>query len=330
MPLPKLIVSIVCLLLLFWGCSNPKNKKEDALKQPLKTQLKKTSGIKDADLSKWVEELNNYLLSYDTLSPFKTYLLETVHLPKAYKDSLKSDNDLRLNSEVDGVSLIPYAQTYISNLLTQILNHPHISNYDLKELLNFDIACSNDGRLYNIKLDENTGGSYRSQLSWMQYRDPNGKVVNYYPQQYSDNGIDSDNQESTLNQDGYEQIWSISTKQGTKYLLAGSVRGCNTCMGNYIQLLSYKDGRLKTDFSYSVSTRWGMEDGEGNNNVINYDDKKKRIEIHYLTNDMAPACRCAVGKNRDDVSDTNEGEENYGKDCWCTFTFNGYTFVQGK
>jgi len=134
-----------------------------------------------------------------------------------------------------------------------------------------------------------------------------------------------------FNTDGYGSIITIKTAHGTKYLLQGGVMGCNTCEGNYITLVSFKNGKFFCDFSYYLDTRGGTTPDSGGS--LSYDKESQTISVDYVTDDLTPECTCddyeKVSQKRADSGIYVQSDQtDYGRHCSCVFKFNGSTFIQ--
>lgn len=120
-----------------------------------------------------------------------------------------------------------YQDNYFNILFDRILNHPAIRRYELGDIIATEVVKSDDGRIYNITLPANTGGTHQSRLSLLHYRAANGKNYNFGPYSASESAED-------LSEDGFDVINAIETKNGTKYLMQGQVISCLTCLSEYI------------------------------------------------------------------------------------------------
>jgi hypothetical protein len=271
--------------------------------------------FKDPELSALVRQTYKYFSIFDTINPVGIqYDITKFRLDKTEMETLQSHYDTPDSSKMwEGFSITEAMSDMISTNLAEILDWKNIDDYDLSLLLkgHLGVAKSPDGRLYVFSFDEKTGGTYHSQTT----------LVHYHPR---DNEMPFKiKNDSVFNRDGYGSIDTINTRQGIKYVMVGQVTGCNTCLGNYVDVVHYEKGGFVTDFSYNVSTREGNDDGP----VIDYDAKLHRININYTTNDMAPGCNC--GK---DGLEGSDGEEFDGKaeNVGCVYVFNGHTFVLKK
>ncbi len=322
------LITLLIGCVLCWGCGmTPKAPGEEAMQSvPTVTASVGLKVITQPILRKNVDELNRYLAIYNDLSPLSEYAIDSLKLPKNISDSLTINDSTDKPGNVTGFSVIQYYAGAIDEILKKVLNDKNIVRYDLSKIVpGMGVARSDDGRLYSLSIDEKTGGSYRSQLSWMHYRTPNGQIFNFEPAQFSGE------EEGVLNPDGYDRIITLDTKEGVKYLLFGSVMGCNTCFGEYVDLMKFdRKGNVAKDFAYSISTRFSMED---NDSVIRYNTKNHSIAVNYTTDDLAPDCSCSKDEEPEDeqtVSDATQETEfkpEYGKTCSCVFVYNGKTFV---
>jgi hypothetical protein len=135
---------------------------------------------------------------------------------------------------------------------------------------------------------------------------------------------------TVFNKDGYNSIDTINTPKGIKYVLTGSVVGCTTCFGNYIDLVFYRKDDFVNEFNYNTDTRsdWSDDDGTA---IIAYDVKSHHININYVTDDLTPTCNC--GKNgilEYDEIHSGEFDETSKERVNCVYAFNGRSFVLKK
>jgi hypothetical protein len=291
--------------------------------------------IREADLKAWVDELNMRLTLYDSILFKQTYSLQQLSkfkLTELEVDSLRTAD----NSETGDVSNYYVAAVYqkiIYRLLQKILTHPHIQEYNLSDIIDGHVTASDDGKLYLIHLSENTGGGYKTSLSWMHYRDEKGKIHNTYPEQLTAEKDTAMN--PTFGNGSFTFIKKISTKTGIKYIMQGYTATCTTCADEYIQLVNFKMGEPIVDFYYSISYRTYNDEGD----VIYFDQQNKVIRVAHQPNaDYFDACECNGGET-DNILDTErqptETEDTdagirHGKSLVCVFRFNGETFVLDK
>ena len=278
--------------------------------------------ITDPVLKKQVKELNRYLRTYDTFSPFGAYEVRSLSIPKKYLNSVMSDNMPDIDGQVSGNIPIVYYQGLIGRGLQRVLRNKNIAAYRLEDIIDgkyIFISHSADRRLYSLSIDEKTGGSYRSQLTYVQYRAASGKVYNY------DLTGESTDTANVFNNDGFGVIADFRTPEGTKYLLQGYVMECNTCENQYIELVEFKAGRFREDFGYTLNTRGGY--ARNDSRGIGYDKQTKLITVDYTTDDLTHIRSCGDLVNLEDIKRDSADGDNYGKPCHCEFKFNGRSFV---
>lgn len=302
---------------------------------PIKLDSVKEVTIREADLKAWVDELNIRLALYDSILFKQTYSLQQLSkfkLTKLEVDSLRTADDSE-NGDVSNYYVSAVYQKIIYRILQKILTHPHIQDYNLSDIIDGHVTASDDGKLYLIHLSENTGGSYKTALSWMHYRDEEGKIRNSYPEQLT---AEKDTvMNPTFGYGGFGFIKKINTKTGVKYIMQGYTATCTTCADEYIQLVHFKLGEPVVDFYYSISYRTYNDEGD----VITFDQQYKVIKVvHQPSVDDFDACKCNGGetdsildteRHPTEIEDTDEGIK-HGKSLVCIFRFNGETFVLDK
>jgi hypothetical protein len=259
---------------------------------------------------KLIEETNQYLHNYSKLYPIGDQFVSIKDFgfsKKEIKEITQNTNrNHALSKNKDSIEvfeLIYYFQEKISGHIHKIINHPDFLKHEIQKLITSDelhIAISDDKKLYNFSYDEKTGGSYREQVSIMYYTD-------YIPKDSSELA----DFESIFISDGYNQIHTLQTDEGTKYVLTGSIRGCSYCFFSFVQLISFKENKFIEEFMYSVESRdW--------NDGVAYNHETKTIVVDYHIDDLTPTCSC--------------GDEVYNNDnsfyinCKSTYIFNGLIF----
>lgn len=312
------------IVLSIFACqqNNKSNSKKKSVNNPTKEVKinQDTPKIKQPDtlifsdpkLSELVKETENLFKRYDTILPSGTYSINQLKLPKKLGSQLTSVE----TDSVNGSEVTLVLGDLIDENIRKILKWKGIEQYDLSLLFRnyIEVVKSPDGKLYSLFFDEKTGGSYRSSISYLYY--------------ITDKGTPMVSKDEVFNRDGYGSIDTIQTKEGIKYLLMGSVVGCNTCAGNYIDLVSYKKGKFIKEFNYVVVKFFyhgdeGTYDGE----AINYNSKERKIYISYYADDLTQGCNCGTYG----VTDTDdEYEENKLKRIDCVYTFNGKHFKLTK
>lgn len=284
----KIRILLLCFIL-FFGLTGFSQKKED--------------------FKKLVEQTNYYLENYNRLDFLGSDMYHSVRDLKLSKNDLKeitknSDEERDFSINRDSISndiLYSFFLEKINLNFDKIFSHKDFGKYDLVSLMKnrIDILKSDDNKLYTFSIDEKTGGSYRSRISFVYHTE----VKNQWK-------WIMENPDETFNNDGYYNLYTLKTDSDeTLYVLEGSVRGCGTCIGSYIDVVSVENGIFNNVFSYSVSVRGG--------GGVLYNPDLKTIYVEYETSDLTGNCYC---RNHSDF------EDDFRKKCECVFVFNGTTF----
>jgi len=311
------------------GCYQQSNKnKAAASAQAIANKPKDTLIFADTALSDLVKRTYHIFKVWDTISLGVKYDIRKLNFNKNElttiqqfgEDGVTPKDSVALRFMFEGVSLSTSFDEMVSGNLVKILNWKNINKYNLSLLLNpyLIAARSTDGRLYNFSYDQKTGGTYRSRTS----------VTYYTPSNSSKSAIISvDSDTSAFVSDGYSTIDTIPTKKGTAYILNGGVIGCSTCMGSYITMVHFENGKFVRDFQYDFTSRM-EEDGETGN--IGYDAKAREIFVSYLTDDETPSCNCGPNGTLDYNEMHNNPEYPFHSEVNCWYRFNGHTFKLKK
>ena len=269
-----------------------------------------------SSLLRLIDQTHYYLNQYEKLNPLGQdyHPIESFSLSKKEtREFIAGANyDATLTPNKDSVETyyaIFYFQDKITEHLIKIIQHPQFTQVNIPKLLESNelfIAVSEDQKLYNFSFSEKTGGTYRSRISIMHYTEfePKDSLA---VQQFN----------SSFAGDGYSQIFTLHTSQGTKYVLTGYVRGCSYCFESFVELISFTELEVQHEFSYSVNNRnW--------NDGVTYLPETQTIEIDYHTDDLTPYCFCdpEFEWDWDDVDEHNIPFIN----CKCKFIFNGSQF----
>ncbi len=289
-------------------------------------------GQSQESFEKLVSETNEYISQYSKLNPFVEYYeIKGFGLSKKETKELlaEADYDATLTKDKDSIAsyhTIFYFQENITNNIHKLISHNKFKTNNIKEqLLSNDIdlaiVVSDDKKLYNFSLDEKMGGTYRSRISIMHFTEINQDSL---PTQEEIDKRIKISPYTVFEGDGFNNIHSIETKEGTKYVLTGYVRGCSYCFETNVMLVRLEDGIFKQDFVYSVVSRSWDEGG------VSYDPKSKIITVDYVTDDLTPDCNCInyaeLDREQYDYYSDNEETESIEKKCHCTFEFNGLNF----
>jgi hypothetical protein len=283
--------------------------------------------------SKLITTTNQYLEKYSNLSPYgsdENIAYESSGLSKADIKYLKKNYQEFDGYTIDSISefnlLLEFQGLIIQNL-TEIMNHERFLDTKIEEQLSRDydlaIVVSNDRKLFNFSLDEKTGGSYRSRISITYFTEDTKP-----PYIKGEDDLEIINQHGIFDGDGFDAIYTLNTKEGTKYLIASSVRGCNYCFETSLMLVSYNDGAFIQEFYYSVNSR-DWEEG------VFYNEANQTIDVDYFTDDLTTDCDCINAAEDDYRNDSDSYWDNaeelpFQKKCSCTFKFNGTNFELTK
>jgi hypothetical protein len=283
---------------------------------------------------KLVSKTNEFLIQYHKLSPFGSenfISLKESHLPKKNIKYIKTHLEKYDGYSKDSISefnLLLEFQDLIMGNIERIISHNKFEENNIKELItdegDLSIAVSDDNKLYNFSLAEKIGGTYRSHISIMYYTEINQDSL---PTSKEIEKRVKISPYTVFEGDGFNEIYSIKTEEGTKYILTGYVRGCSYCFETNIMLVKFKDGIFEQDFVYSISSR-SWEEG------VSYDSKSKTITVDYITDDLTTDCDCSnyakSDEEQNDYNTTNEETKPIKKRCHCTFEFNGLNFELTK
>jgi len=229
---------------------------------------------KAQSIEKLITQIEKDLFVYERLSPWDNgYSVKDFNFTEQELDEIKSDISKDLMEELmldrDSIQSYYVIEIFQERILENIDKIAHHKDFPKKGSEFF--LVSPDSKLFNFVLDGKTGGSYRSQISAVYYRE-NNKII------YEEKGWESGS--SFFNTDGYNSIDTIQTNSGVKYLLQGSVIGCNTCLRQYIKLLHFENGEPVSDFDIALPSRFGSVE------QFAYDVKTKTITIEYESDDQ--------------------------------------------
>ena len=170
------------------------------------------------------------------LSIFLFFFITTTALGQSHKNksipvklkelkALLNESDMFTPEMTDSLEI----NDKIKKQLCALLKSPGIEKYNLeKEFKGTGIGTthSNDNRLWFYTWFENTGGSFKSNLTIIQYRTKTNKTEGIVV----DNSI-ADENDIVFESNGasYTQIIKLPSKNKNLYLCIGGVTGCNTC-----------------------------------------------------------------------------------------------------
>jgi hypothetical protein len=181
-----------------------------------------------------IGEINDLLKYYNTLSPFSEDEKEV--------DQIDSLNQLLLNR------------------LLNVLSDRRIVEYPIEKLfpgVGVAISKSEDNRLFFLSIDEKTGGSYRTQISIMHYRFPDGTVLSEY-----------------FGEETYGPIFLLDSLR-QHYIVLGSVQTCGTCLAASACTIQFDSGAYLRNPIAQYDGRYG------DLKVFEYDNTKKELCLEY-------------------------------------------------
>lgn len=190
----------------------------------------------------------------------------------------------------------------IAEQLYEILTVPTIVKYNLDSLLKHDflgITHSNDKRLWIFSWYENTGGSFKSNISFVHYRTKSNKpkiIDDYYSEE------EEHHNSFCSNGAWFGQIFKLKSSTKNIYLCLGSVVGCNTCCAEIASVVELtKDSInfaypafsiIKQDnqnFDYEdTSPCFTLDSRCRDIEKFEYDNKTQTIFYTYMTDDNTP------------------------------------------
>ena len=156
-------------------------------------------------IDKLIAQTEKYLAVYDTLRPCCEYYYPIKDFTEQELAKLKENGDIK-NDSIDSWYVIDVFQERILENIDKIAHHK-----DFPKKGSGFFLVSPDNKLFNFTLFENTGGSYRSRISVIYYKENN--EIKYYENRNTNGNI--------FNTDGYYSIDTIQTNSGVKYLLQG-------------------------------------------------------------------------------------------------------------
>jgi hypothetical protein len=294
------------------------------------------SAKKKDKLEMLIEKLNTDLGIYSNLNVFDYDSQYSVLEYKLTKEELSTAYYGEDSLVVDSVGvdvMISIYQYRIVNLLNELSKCKNYCKVDFSNQLHEEMSFvqSEDKKLRNFSIDEKTGGSYRSSVSFTTYQTSSKLVPVIYCNRFgeqSGSGV-----EYGFNEEGFDEVHNISTSNGVKYIVISSVRYCSLCFEQSFSLVQYDGNDFINYFQlYTESRFW-----EGG---IEYNKTDNSIEIKYVTDDLTPDCSCVGSDYEDDLEgnqieefDADSDEETddesilVTKECGCSYRFDGTTFV---
>ena len=265
--------------------------------------------IKAQSIDSLIVQTERYLAVYDDFPVYGLFVSRDSYSIMDFsftKEELITHGVELYNDSIESYYVISIYQDRILANIDTIIRHK-----DFPQKGSEFFISSPDNKLFNFRLFENTGGTYKSYISAIYYKE-NNEIIYY----------EMSREKGLFHSDGYESIDTIHTNSGVKYLLQGSVIGCMTCYGQYIILVRFEDGEPVCEFSYQLDTRFRSVE------QFDYNVETKTITIVYETDDWTSGCHCEP----ECYEKTYRGNSSYDDDeyipkyCRCVFVFNGKTF----
>lgn len=285
------------------------------------------SAQQNPEVDSLIAETKVYLEIYSSLSPFGEVEAYTdIGLPERDIATLRLDSEEYEyigNDSIESFEIISYIQSCIELHIRKIVRRADLNQCDLVEIFKdyqIGVVRSSDGKLYNFSLDEKTGGSYRSRLSWMHYTELETDTLDLT---LNDGESSPESPYYTFETNGYHRIDTLHSGDQIKYVLTGSVLGCTACFLTYVEMVKFENGQFINEFYYSVESRsWETE--------VVFDLENKTIKADYLTDDLTTDCGCEVRSDFENGNyDYSQDEEpEYDLECHCEFVFDGENFVE--
>lgn len=212
-------------------------------------------------------------------------------------DTLRAENLWDENSiDINGL---------IAEQLSDILIIPSIVNYNLDSLLNHNflgITHSKDKRLWIFSWYENTGGTFKSNVSLVHYRTRPNKPKVAVESNFENNDSEKLVNNFCSNGFGFEKIYKLKSSSKNLYLCLGSVVGCTTCCGEIASIVELTNDSINFNYpAFTISKQDGYyRDSEDNSpcftldsrcgsiEKFEFDSKTQTINYSYSTDDNTP------------------------------------------
>lgn len=210
------------------------------------------------------------------------------------------------NDTTDRVSKLNFT---IGATLATILRDPQLTRQNLKALLRssgLNIVHSDDKKLWLFNWYENTGGSFKSNISMVHYLTSSGKPMAAY-----DDILGTAEGEVFPSAGAwFDKIYKLRSDREL-YLCIGSGIGCNTCIFQTAVVVELQ--KDKANFNYDAFDEPGdkaVSYGENNSSCFTlgarvddieeftFDPKTQTLTVIYLTDDLTPIPRVEEEKQK--------------------------------
>jgi len=275
---PKCGAFIAFIITIFFSClGNPKIKAKNA--QPNIVTKKATASIIQLESFPIIDSLHKHLAIAGTIQ-------------HSYSESDTIDRVFENNDAIAKDLETALLDTNITKGdLVKLLSHPSLG-----------IVHSDDKWLWIFNWYENTGGSFKSNISILLYKGGNGK---YRLSSDESGGLaDTENNVFQSGGAGFDSIYKLPSKHKSLYLCMGNGIGCTTCIysnavvveltknGINFNYPAFQQGMNKDDYDYTdnpssfmLAARWG------NIEEFGYNPKTRKLSYVYLTDDNTPIQR---------------------------------------
>lgn len=166
------------------------------------------------------------------------------------------------------------------------------------------VTHSEDRKFWCLGYFENSGGSYRSMITTTFFLKENGAVDDRYAHDFKS--------------DGYYRIEQLETDSGRAYLMFHSMRGCNYCFTESVELLRFNGYELEQLCEKAIESRdWAYK--------FEYYTDSKTLTLEYESDDLSGGCNCAWEYDESNFDSEEAPIANH--QCFYTYEFNGSTFM---
>lgn len=214
----------------------------------------------------------------------------------------------------------------IGQQLGAILEDPKSVNYDLKKLFgeeNLNVTHSVDKRLWIFTWFENTGGSFKSDLSIIQYRTKANKpeIITDGALVMDEEVVDTTKAYFNSNGTGYQKIFKLPNPKRNLYLCLSSMVGCGTCCTEMCEIIELTHNDIRFDYNFYEENQeenqsfFRIDSRCGDITTFEYNPKTKTLSYEYLPDDYTPIRR--------DEEDTKPNQPVKGAYYW-----NGTYFIK--
>ena len=217
--------------------------------------------------------------------------------------SLLSRSDTLYHNEENSETIedtINKVNDQIEKQLTAILTDEQITKQNLYDLLEhpaLGILHSVDKKLWIFNWNENTGGTYKSNISILGHKNSLGKFYVSFDERSNSN----DFVKNLFPSSGawFNTIYKLPSKSKNLYLCIGSGIGCTTCIYNTAVVVELKENIVNFDYQAFSKNEY---DGNGDENLsvftlsarlgniekFEFDTKTNILTYAYLTDDNTP------------------------------------------